>query len=132
MMLVTLTMLTMAAQPTPDRVPDWTIRGMLRTETSSVMIGSRIVRKDWRNDRDSLGVLQIRKIAWKDVSCHFPGRKHSDLAYDDQLSIKAAKAFLCRYYTHKTGWNGAVMAFNAGPGNKSPQYLAKVIKYGRK
>jgi hypothetical protein len=104
---------------------------MLKTETSSTIHGSRIIRRDWRIDRDSLCVMQMRRIAWKDVAHRFPGRKHADLEYDTKLAVDAAKAYLCRYYTDKTGWSGAVMAYNAGPGNHAPLYLAKVMRYGR-
>jgi len=74
----------------------------------------------------------MREIAWRDVCGKLPGRKREELEADDVLAIKATVLYLKRYYKTETGWDGAVMSYNAGPGKKSSVYLSKVKKAGIK
>lgn len=128
-LLLSLPMLCLTA--TTQEPPAYVIKGMLYTETRSILDDSgHVKRGDWSNDRDSLGCLQIRPIAFRDVQSHFVGKTFAEVATDDKLSIQACKWYLIRYY--RGSWDDAVMAWNAGPRHKSYAYLAKVKKYGCK
>ena len=125
-----LLFLSLAA--TTQEPPAWVIRGMLATESSSEIVNGKVIRHDKRNDRDSIGCLQMREIAWRDVCDKLPGRNREELEADDALAIKACTLYLKRYYKESTGWDGAIQSYNAGPGKKSSVYLSKVKKAGIK
>ncbi len=130
--MIVSSLVFLALASTTQEPPAWVIRGMLATETSSEIINGKVIRRDKRNDRDSLGCLQMREIAWRDVCDKLPGRKREELETDHALAIQATILYLKRYYKTETGWDGAIQSYNAGPNKKSPIYLSKVKKAGIK
>lgn len=128
--MIISSILFLSIASTTQEPPAWVIRGMLATETSSEMINGKVIRHDKRNDRDSLGCLQMREIAWLDVCDKLPGRTRKELETDDALAIKACTLYLQRNY--RVSWDDAIMSYNAGPGKQSTIYLNKVKKAGMK
>lgn len=127
MIFSTLVTLLFTAQPAPDQVPAWCIEGILATEThTTINSDGSFTRRDKRNDRDSLGIAQMRPIAWEDVKQYFPHNKFTDLETDPELCVEALHLYLCKLWTAKGGWDLAVARYNGGYKHPNYTYLAKV------
>jgi len=95
-------------------------------------VGGKWERGDKSNDKDSLGIFQMRPIAWRQV-CHSLHMKPEDfhlLEQDPALSERAARAYLSWIFSNsgKKSWTNTIQYWNAGPHKPSPTYLQKVQK----
>jgi len=116
-------------KPTTETPPDWALPALLYIETSSTIKAGIITRNDTRNDRDSVGVLQCRPIAFKDVEKQFPGRKFKDQEFDDNLAMAVCVAYVVKWRHKGEPWATSVCRWNGGPRNVPVAYKVKVTTY---
>lgn len=109
--------------------PDWVIPALIHVETSSTITSGTINRRNNHNDRDSVGVLQCRPIAFKDVQTQFPGRKFNDQEFDDNLAMAVCVAYIIKWRHKGEPWVTSVCRWNGGPRNVPLAYKMKVTSY---
>ena len=115
---------------TSDIPPPWLLPAIAYVEThSTINPDGTITRRDWRNDRDSVGSFQMRPIAWKDVQKQFPGRTLAECASDPILAKQACLAYVCRWHRKGEDWILSAARFNGGPNHVPADYLHKLQAY---
>ena len=112
---------------TADIPSPWLLPAIAMIETHSTLnTDGTITRRDWRDDRDSVGPFQMRPVAWADVSSHFPGRALAECATDPILARNACLAYVMRYHRKGEPWIMSACHWNGGPGKVPAAYKRKI------
>jgi hypothetical protein len=112
--------------------PEWVLKGILAVETRSVLlVNGRIEYVDRsRGAAGERGPFQMRRVAFKQIAQ--PLDDFDLIEKNPEYARRLASRYLIWLRSRTSSWERAVESYNAGPNNRSPQYLKLVLREGKK
>jgi hypothetical protein len=114
-----------------EDMPGWVLPGILYVETHSYYNddGSIHYTNKKRGSHGERSSFQITYRAFKQV--RQPGEQFWQIETDQVFAEEIATRYLFWLREHSVSWRRAVEAYNAGPRNRSPEYLSAVLAAGQ-
>ena len=127
MLAATTLLLCLSATAMSADIPDWVLRGVLKTETRSYYdkVGNIVYVDKRRGAAGERGPFQCTRAAFNQV--RRKGEEFWKVEVDSRFAETIAKRYmLWLYTTYDQDWERVVEMYNAGPNNRSTTYLKKV------